>query len=301
MSSTVRRTRAAGSEQDGGARASEASATDYAAGSGDDDVKGGTFKVDYSKPILPQVPKLGEAYEEWVHKPSAQPHFRMFESDFFEWFATMNWYMVPIIWIPVSLAFAHLSLTEGGDGSTMSGGPDATGHMGLNDTHAQGVSTDGYKPLTQGQFAGWWVVGLGFWTISEYGLHRFVFHGPILSNGEFFLRFHFLMHGQHHKFPLDKGRLVFPLVPALITGSILYAILYALLPLAASFAAMSGLLIGYIMYDLTHYYVHHGKPESGYFRRLREHHMQHHFRNQDSGFGITSTLWDYVFSSGHGA
>ena len=26
----------------------------HAAGSGDDDVKGGTFKVDYSKPILPQ-------------------------------------------------------------------------------------------------------------------------------------------------------------------------------------------------------------------------------------------------------
>ena len=43
----------------------------------------------------------------------------------------------------------------------------------------------------------------------------------ILSTSGAFLKFHFLMHGQHHKFPLDKGRLVFPLVPAFITGAVL--------------------------------------------------------------------------------
>jgi sterol desaturase/sphingolipid hydroxylase (fatty acid hydroxylase superfamily) len=162
-------------------------------------------------------------------------------------------------------------------------------------------------------------------------------HVQIVSDNEWFLRFHFLLHGQHHKFPLDKGRLVFPIVPALITSASLYAVLYALLPLAPSLAAMSGMLIGYIVYDLTHYYVHHGKPASGYFYHLREHHMEHHFRNQDSGayqhhplsppppaaafhspqpsltithtllvggvwgvgFGITSMVWDKVFQSGH--
>eukprot|EP00037_Helgoeca_nana_P009262 m.81394 g.81394 ORF g.81394 m.81394 type:complete len:304 (+) comp19462_c0_seq1:249-1160(+) len=254
------------------------------------------FKVDYTKPILDQVPKLGKNYEEWVHKPSAQRSFRMFESDLFESGATMSWYMVPLVWLPISYAFARAALSTDARLNSMLGGAgdDYTGNM----TDTPDIVSEG-KALSTGTFAGWWMFGLIFWTISEYSLHRFIFHGPIVSDNEWFLRFHFLLHGQHHKFPLDKGRLVFPIVPALITSASLYAVLYALLPLAPSLAAMSGMLIGYIVYDLTHYYVHHGKPASGYFYHLREHHMEHHFRNQDSGFGITSMVWDKVFQSGH--
>jgi len=257
------------------------------------------YVVDYNKAILPQVALLGEDYEEWVHKPSSHPEFRMFESDLFEWFATMSWYMVPTIWIPISTALGNASLRVGSGAYSTPGGPgDSTAESTNSSVNTVAGST--ITPLTMQEFAMWWFFGLLFWTFAEYMLHRFIFHGPILSTSEFFLRFHFLLHGQHHKFPLDKGRLVFPLVPALITGSVLYSVLYTLVPLAPSLAAMSGLIIGYIAYDLTHYYVHHGKPTSGYFKKLRDHHMQHHFRNQDSGFGITSTLWDYILSSRHG-
>ena len=52
------------------------------------------------------------------------------------------------------------------------------------------------------------LAGLGIWTLSEYWLHRKVFHWepdhPIGS------RMHFIIHGVHHDHPNDKMRLVMP-------------------------------------------------------------------------------------------
>ncbi len=52
------------------------------------------------------------------------------------------------------------------------------------------------------------LAGLAIWTLSEYWLHRKVFHWepdhPIGS------RMHFIIHGVHHDHPNDKMRLVMP-------------------------------------------------------------------------------------------
>lgn len=41
---------------------------------------------------------------------------------------------------------------------------------------------------------------------------------------------HFALHGCHHKFPTDAGRLVFPPLPAAVAAAAVYGLLRCLLP-----------------------------------------------------------------------
>ena len=52
---------------------------------------------------------------------------------------------------------------------------------------------------------------------------------------------------------------------------------------------------GYLVYDYTHYHVHHHRPKTNFGRRLREHHMRHHFQDHRFGYGVSSPLWDAIF------
>ncbi|KAE9452439.1 hypothetical protein C3L33_15658, partial [Rhododendron williamsianum] len=84
-------------------------------------------------------------------------------------------------------------------------------------------------------------------------------------------------------------------------------------------ALFGGGLLGYVMYDVTHYYLHHAQPTSEVPRNLKlfepaslvgtfplmnllvvflqKYHLNHHFRIQNRGFGITSSFWDKVFGT----
>ncbi|KAL9147590.1 hypothetical protein ABFS82_13G182500 [Erythranthe guttata] len=108
---------------------------------------------------------------------------------------------------------------------------------------------------------------------------------------------HYLIHGCHHKHPMDGQRLVFP--PA-ATAVLLFPFwnLIKLIstPMTAP-AVFGGGLLGYVMYDVTHYYLHHSQPTSEFPKNLKKYHLNHHFRVQDKGFGITSSLWDKVFGT----
>ena len=81
-------------------------------------------------------------------------------------------------------------------------------------------------------------------------------------------------------------RLVFPPVPAALLMFIIYIPLAHILPVNVneSRALLAGALIGYIAYDLTHYYLHHGSPKPGsYFGNLKTYHVAHHFVNYRLG------------------
>ena len=71
------------------------------------------------------------------------------------------------------------------------------------------------------------VSGVLTWQLIEYSLHRFLFHMEARSPA--FIVFHFTMHGAHHKYPMDKDRLVFPPVPASGIAVVVLAGLYAAL------------------------------------------------------------------------
>lgn len=61
-----------------------------------------------------------------------------------------------------------------------------------------------------------------------------------------------------------------------------------------------GLHLFLTMYDILHYYFHFG-PEMNIpiVSQLKKNHMKHHFRDSNRGFGVTTTLWDWVFGTQH--
>lgn len=137
--------------------------------------------------------------------------------------------------------------------------------------------------------------GIGTWTLTEYWLHRLVFHWePDAALGR---RMHFIIHGVHHDHPNDKLRLVMP--PAVsIPLAGLFLLGFALIfGTPAAYPLFGGFIAGYLCYDYTHYYVHHFVPRSGLGKRLREQHMRHHFQDHRYGFGVSSPLWDTVFGT----
>jgi sterol desaturase/sphingolipid hydroxylase (fatty acid hydroxylase superfamily) len=139
------------------------------------------------------------------------------------------------------------------------------------------------------------LAGFLFWTLAEYWLHRVVFHFEP-ENG-FGARMHWFIHGVHHDHPNDPMRLVMPPGASVPLALLFLAIFWAVMGYDAALAFGGGFLAGYLVYDMTHYHVHHHKPRTAFGRRLREVHMRHHFQDDDRGFGVSSPLWDYVFGT----
>jgi dihydroceramide fatty acyl 2-hydroxylase len=184
----------------------------------------------------------------------------MFESRFLDFFSRIHPSVPALIFGPTIAAMVWLAARDG----------YGAGHIGL-------------------LFAG----GIGFWTLLEYWLHRLVFHWePDHPLGS---RLHFVIHGVHHDHPNDRLRLVMP-PAASIPLALLFLGLFALvLGTPAAYPAFAGMIAGYLVYDYTHFHLHHHTPRTQLGRRLREQHMRHHFQDHRYGYGVSSPLWDYVF------
>ena len=229
------------------------------------------FKFDYNKPLVRQLFNADISFEEyctWINEPkhviNPVRDIVLFSNPFMEnYLAKTPWWVVPIAWIPV-----------------------ATYNFMVNDL-----------PLLETLSVTF--LGLFAWTFMEYMLHRFVFHAEdhfYMPFNRYILVFHFLTHGIHHCFPMDRFRLVFPPVNSWILYLFVFQPLYAsVFPAEWVPCTQAGTLIGYIIYDLGHYYVHHGTPKSGYYRALKTYHMQHHYKNGKAGFGVSNKFWDIVF------
>jgi dihydroceramide fatty acyl 2-hydroxylase len=139
------------------------------------------------------------------------------------------------------------------------------------------------------------VGGYLFWTLFEYWLHRIVFHfEPADGIGS---RLHWIIHGVHHDHPNDPLRLVMPPAVSVPLGLIVFAVLYLIFGPQYAPGIAAGFFAGYLVYDMTHYYLHHSRPRSSLGRMLRERHMRHHFQDDTRGFGISAPYWDDVFGT----
>jgi dihydroceramide fatty acyl 2-hydroxylase len=137
------------------------------------------------------------------------------------------------------------------------------------------------------------VAGLGVWTLTEYWLHRLLFHWePTFPGGD---RFHFLIHGVHHEHPNDRLRLVMPPTASIPLATIFFGVFTLIFGTPAAYPIFSGLILGYLAYDYTHYHLHHHVPRTKLGKGLRRQHMRHHFQDHRYGFGVSSPLWDIVF------
>jgi sterol desaturase/sphingolipid hydroxylase (fatty acid hydroxylase superfamily) len=137
--------------------------------------------------------------------------------------------------------------------------------------------------------------GYALWTLFEYWLHRVVFHfEPQEGLGA---RLHWIIHGIHHDHPNDPLRLVMPPAVSVPLGALVFGVLYLIFGSGLAPGVASGFFAGYLIYDLTHYYLHHFRPRGPLGRMLRERHMRHHFQDETRGFGISAPYWDEIFGT----
>jgi 4-hydroxysphinganine ceramide fatty acyl 2-hydroxylase len=149
------------------------------------------------------------------------------------------------------------------------------------------------QQLTWLHFIAMLPVGLATWTLVEYALHRFVFHyHPTSAWGK---TIHFWFHGVHHDYPNDSNRLVMVptiSVPLAIFFYLLFQQVFGEVYVKPFFV---GLVTGYLFYDLTHYALHHASFNNKFWITLKNHHMYHHYKDPENGFGVSTTFWDLVF------
>ncbi len=243
-------------------------------------------RPDLREPILPQLGPVGDGYDAWVHD-SISPNgarkaneerlaaddalaarwpesLRIFRNNLLESLSHPRWPLILMIWVPVVLGLF--------------------------------IAAGAWAGLAWGAAVLWALLGLILWTLTEYLLHRFVFH--YRPRSAFGRKMHFMAHGIHHLDPWDPTRLVFPpLVGFLVAGAI-FALLLLPLAMAQALATMAGLLTGYIVYDMTHYYTHHARPKSRWGKYLKAWHLAHHHKWPRRMYGVSSPFWDLVFRTG---
>lgn len=139
------------------------------------------------------------------------------------------------------------------------------------------------------------VFGFFVWTITEYLLHRFVFHLELKS--KLGSRIHFIFHGVHHDYPSDSRRLVMPPSISIPLAAMFYFLFRFLIGDVSVIPFFAGFLTGYLFYDMTHYAIHHFNMHSKFWLVLKNHHIKHHFQNSNKGYGVSSSLWDIIFGS----
>jgi len=141
--------------------------------------------------------------------------------------------------------------------------------------------------------AGWALFGVFSWTLLEYLLHRYIFHFEPNPASELQRDASFLIHGIHHDYPWDRDRLV---MPPTVTAVIAFVVWFGFRFMGdVEYAWFAGMVLGYVWYDLTHYYLHHAAPTTAFGKWLRRYHLVHHFQTPDRRYGITTPLWDFVF------
>ena len=140
-----------------------------------------------------------------------------------------------------------------------------------------------------GLMAGGWLT----WTLTEYWMHRLVFHfEPERGVGA---RLHWIIHGVHHDHPNDPRRLVMPPSVSVPLSALFFGLFALVLGTPEAYPFTAGFLSGYLVYDMVHYHLHHHAPATRSGRWLRELHMRHHFQDDTRGFGISAPFWDAVF------
>jgi sterol desaturase/sphingolipid hydroxylase (fatty acid hydroxylase superfamily) len=64
------------------------------------------------------------------------------------------------------------------------------------------------------------------------------------------------------------------------------------------FAFFPGFITGYLIYDMMHYAMHHYNFKSSLMKKVKQHHMLHHYDDDTKGFGVSTAIWDVIFRSG---
>ncbi len=137
------------------------------------------------------------------------------------------------------------------------------------------------------------IAGLFVWTLTEYLLHREIFH--LQPESVWGKRLHFIMHGVHHDYPNDSRRLVMAPAISIPLAAFFFILFKNIFGPTYVFPFFAGFIIGYLVYDMMHYAIHHFPMRGKLGTYLKKHHFRHHYMDSDINFGVSSPLWDVVF------
>jgi len=136
--------------------------------------------------------------------------------------------------------------------------------------------------------------GVFCWTFFEYLIHRFAFH--YVAHSPLTRRIVYIIHANHHEYPRDKERLFMPPAPSLIIAAFMFMLQYLLMA-SNAFIFFPGFLFGYLLYGTMHYAIHAWNPPFKWMKPLWRNHHLHHYKEQEKGFGVSTTIWDRVFGT----
>jgi len=194
---------------------------------------------------------------------NSQESIRMFKSDLLEALSKVHFLVPVIIFVPVIGYFIYQAFQQS---------------LGL---------------LT---FFEMFALGLFIWTLVEYMMHRFLFHySP--PDKPWAQRLHFIFHGVHHDYPSDAKRLVLPPSVSIPLATAFYFLFNAILPQNYIYGFFPAFLLGYLFYDESHYAIHHFNFKGSIWKKIKQHHMLHHYQDPGKGYGVSSPLWDKIFRS----
>ena len=131
-------------------------------------------------------------------------------------------------------------------------------------------------------------VGLGLLAFSfiEYFFHRWMFHTrvPLFEQG----------HRTHHEQPLGYDSLPF-FLPAVVLLA-LAGVFTLVMPIGFALLMAGAITVGYVIYGLSHFTIHHVRFKQPWLRRWAGAHHVHHY-HPDSNFGLTTPLWDVLLGT----
>jgi sterol desaturase/sphingolipid hydroxylase (fatty acid hydroxylase superfamily) len=141
--------------------------------------------------------------------------------------------------------------------------------------------------------------GFLVWTLLEYVLHSAAFHGVVHSPA---LRALQASHLGHHHDPKDPTQIVARLAISLPLALVFFALFWlGLRSVQLAGLLMSGLIAGYLAYEVFHFAIHRSRRWRWLLRPLIRHHLYHHHKDASRCYGVTTPLWDWVFRTGRPA
>ncbi len=130
----------------------------------------------------------------------------------------------------------------------------------------------------------------------EYLLHRFVLHGRWLYKNPLTADLWKRIHYDHHQDPNRLDVLFGSLsntLPTIVAIGLPVGWLIGGAP--GAFSALASAFVIISVYEFCHCVQHlNYTPKSAWLRRIKKHHMAHHFHNETGNFGITSTFIDRI-------
>lgn len=290
------------------------------------------FVIRRDKGLIWQCMNL--SYDQYSHCVATAvflPYCRLFDSNFLEFFTKTKFYVVAVLWTPLSIFWlmkgilTNYSAVEGVCDTlsapavllrTLTGGlMYGEGSRCVLDSYLykpnnfieSSSQTDLATATANSSFnvifpLMLYAAGFVLWTLLEYCLHRTLFHFdrliPRFMMSNPISRFlHLVIHGIHHIIPMDPDRLVFPPVLFVIVCSGVRAALSLFMMGSTLDIFLAGLVLGYLSYDMSHYTIHQVDVRMNYYIELKKFHHLHHYLDDNKGFGISNKFWDWVFGT----